>query len=189
MLTFAESKHPVFRSTSPLSRGVLKSKGGGKLSIHFAAVQEAIETIFRRIVSVNQLSISGAVADMCEECDSCHDSTGRHVLEGQSNPLFVPTVRKTHIPLTGDLAQQEDLLQRFQERIEKLSQQDRVSKFCTDAGYLKTVEVGQCFMTKHTDEFSQFAERVTCREYTLQRDEKSSEPKGWVRGNTKIGPV
>ena len=28
MLTFAESKHPIFRS-SPLSRGVLKSKGGG----------------------------------------------------------------------------------------------------------------------------------------------------------------
>ena len=29
MLTFAESTHPVFRSTSPVSREVLKSKGGG----------------------------------------------------------------------------------------------------------------------------------------------------------------
>ena len=37
MLTFAENTHPVFRSTSPLSRGVLKSKGGGKLSIHYCA--------------------------------------------------------------------------------------------------------------------------------------------------------
>ena len=37
MLTFAESKHPVFRSMSPLSRGVLESKGGGKLSIRFCA--------------------------------------------------------------------------------------------------------------------------------------------------------
>ena len=35
MITFAESRHPIFRSTSPLSRGVLRSKGGGKLSIHF----------------------------------------------------------------------------------------------------------------------------------------------------------
>ena len=35
--TLAESGHPVFRATSPLSRGVLKSKGGGKLSIHFCA--------------------------------------------------------------------------------------------------------------------------------------------------------
>ena len=34
MFTFAESGHLVFRATSPLSRGVLKSKGGGKLSIH-----------------------------------------------------------------------------------------------------------------------------------------------------------
>ena len=37
MLKFGESGHPVFRATSPWSRGVLKSKGGGKLSIHFCA--------------------------------------------------------------------------------------------------------------------------------------------------------
>ena len=30
---------------------------------------------------------------------------------------------------------------------------------------------------------------VACREYTLPRDEKSSDPKGWIRGNTKIGRV
>ena len=111
-------------------------------------------------------------------------------MAGQSDPLFVPTsVMKTHIPLTDDPAQGEDLLQRYQERIEKLSQQDRVIKFCTDAGFLTTVEVGQCFMTKDTEEFSQFTEPVACREYTLPRDEKSSDPKGWIRGNTNIGPV
>ena len=62
-------------------------------------------------------------------------------------------------------------------------------KICTDAGFLKTVEVGQYFMTKHTYEFLQFTEPVTCREYTLPRDDKSTDPKGWIRGNTKIGPV
>ena len=30
---------------------------------------------------------------------------------------------------------------------------------------------------------------MTCREYTLPRDEKSTDPKGWIRGNTTIGPV
>ena len=30
---------------------------------------------------------------------------------------------------------------------------------------------------------------MTCREYNLPRDENSSDPKGWIRGNTKIGPV
>ena len=44
-------------------------------------------------------------------------------------------------------------------------------------------------MTKDTEEFSQFTESVACREYTLPRDEKSSDPKGWIRGNTLIGPV
>ena len=47
----------------------------------------------------------------------------------------------------------------------------------------------QYFMTKDTEEFSQFTDSVACREYTLPRDEKSSEPKGWIRVNTKIGPV
>ena len=46
LIEFAESGCPIFRATSPLSRGQLKSKGHGKLSIHFAAVQETIETFF-----------------------------------------------------------------------------------------------------------------------------------------------
>ena len=186
MLTFAESKHPIFRSTGPLSRGVLKSKGVGKLSIHFCAYGETVETVFSTILSLNQLCIYGAVPDLCEECNTCQD---RLVVAGQSNPLFVPSVMKTHIPLTDDPAQEEDLLQRHQQRIEKLSQQNRVIKICTDAGFLTTVEVGQYFMTKDTEEFSQFTDSVACREYTLPRDQDTSEPKGWIRGNTKIGPV
>ena len=53
-----------------------------------------------------------------------------------------------------------------------LPQQDRLMKICIDAGSWKTVEVGQYFMTKDTEEFLQFTEPVTCREYTLPRDEK-----------------
>ena len=30
---------------------------------------------------------------------------------------------------------------------------------------------------------------MTCRGYILPRDGKSSDPKGWIRGNTKIGHV
>ena len=117
----------------------------------FCADQETITTVFRTITSVNQLSIYRAVSDLCEECKSCHFRTGRPVLVGQSDPLFVPTsVMKTHIPLTDDPAQPQG----YKERIEKLSQQDRVSKFCTDAGFLTTVEVGQYFMTKDTEERS-----------------------------------
>ena len=70
MLTFAESGHSVFRATSPLSRGMLTSKGGGKLSIHYCADQETMKTVFRTITPVNQLSLHGAVAEMCEEYES-----------------------------------------------------------------------------------------------------------------------
>ena len=112
MIRFIESGHPVFLATSPLSRGTLKSKGGGKLSIHFCADGETIETVFRTIISVDQLSIYAAVSDLCDEYKSCHVRTGRPVLVGQSNPLFVPSVMKTHILLTDDPAQ-EDLLQKY----------------------------------------------------------------------------
>ena len=190
MVTLAESGHPVFRATSPLSRGVLKSKGGGKLSILYCADQETITTVFRTITSVNQLSLHGAVAEICEEYESYHERTVRPVVGGQSSSSFVPSVIKTNVPLNNDdPTRKELLLQRYGERIAKLSQQDRLSKFYTDAGFLTTVEVGQCFMTKDTEEFTQFTDSVACREYTLPRDEDTSEPKGWIRGNTEIGPV
>ena len=190
MIKFSESGHPVFRATSPLSRGTLKSKGGGKLSIHFCADGRMIETVFRTNISVNQLSIYGAVSDLCEEYQACHVRTGRLVLARQSDPLFMPTssLMKTPTPSTDDPAP-EDLLQKYQERVERPSQQNRVIKFCTDAGFLTTVDVGQYFMTKDTAEFSQLTEPVACREYTLPRDEKSSDPKSWIRGNTEIGPA
>ena len=38
---------------------------GGKLSIHYAPDVETIGTIFRIIISVNQLSLCGAVAETC----------------------------------------------------------------------------------------------------------------------------
>ena len=54
---------------------------------------------------------------------------------------------KTPTPSTDDPAQ-EDLLQKYQERVERLLQQNRVVKFCTDGGFLTTVDVGQYFTTK-----------------------------------------
>ena len=89
----------------------------------------------------------------------------------------MPSVIKTHIHLADDLAQEEDLLQRYQERTEKLSQQDKLNKLCMDAGFLNVVEIGQ----KDTAKFSQF-HAVACREYTLPREEEASQPKGWIQG-------
>ena len=111
-------------------------------------------------------------------------------MQEQSDPFFAPADFLIMTPTPSiEILAQESLLQKHKERVENLPQPDQLINICTDAGFLKTVEVGQFFMTKHTDEFLQFAEPVTCREYTLPRDDKSTDPKGWIQGNTKIGPV
>ena len=43
-------------------------------------------------------------------------------------------------------------------------------------------------MDRDTGDLTQF-HAVACLEYTLPRDDESSQPRGWIQGNTKIGPV
>ena len=94
---------------------------------------------------------------------------------------------KAEVLLENDIPSHQNLLlQRCEERIKLLSQENKVSKFCMDAGFIHVVEIGQYFMTKDTEE--QFFARA-CREYTLPRNYESSQPKGWIQGNTRIGPV
>ena len=185
LVEFAESGCPIFRATTPFSGCKLKSKGHGQLSVHFAADQGTIETIFRIIVFANQLSLHGAVANMCEEFESLQDRSGQlDVLMGQS---IVFSEIKGEVLVENDIpAHQNLLLQRYEERNKMLSQENKVSKFCMDAGFIHVVEIGQYFMTKDIEE--QFFLRA-CREYTLPRSDESSQPKGWIQGNTRIGPV
>ena len=185
LLEFAESGHPTFRATTPLSRGTLKSKGHGKLTIHFTADYPTIETIFRIIVSANQLSLHGAVATFCEEFEAHQDRSGKpDVLMGQS---IVLSEIKAEVPLQNENPSRHQILwQQYEERIELLSQENKVSKFCMDAGLIHVVKIGQYFRTKDIEE--QFFARA-CREYTLPRSDKSSQPRGWIQGSTRIGPV
>ena len=53
---------------------------------------------------------------------------------------------------------------------------------------MRVVEVGQYFATKNSGSLKQF-HSVACREYTLPRDDSASQPKGWIQGNMRIGPV
>ena len=124
---------------------------------------------------------------MCEEYESLHDRSGRpDMVMGQS---IVLSAVKAEVSLDCDDPTNQDLLlQQYGERIEKLSQQDKLSKFCMDAGFLSDDKIGQYFMTKDTGDLKQF-HAVACREYTLPREDGSSQPRGWIQGNTKIGPV
>ena len=122
---------------------------------------------------------------MCEECEAHQDRSGQpDVLLGQS---IVLSEIKADVPLQNDIPSHQNLLlQRHEERIKLLSQENKVSKFCMDAGFKHVFEIGQYFMTKDTEE--QFF-AIACREYTLPRSDESSQPKGWVQGNTRNGLV
>ena len=186
-LEFAESMCPFFRVASPLSRGRLKSKGHGKLSIHYAADLETFRTVFRRIVSANQLSLYGAIAETCEECEILHERTGRPVVMGQSSSSLVLSLIETEVLLDcDDRANKDLLLLQHGERIEKLSQQDKLSKFCMSTGFPNVVEIGQYYMTKDTAEFSQF-HAVACREYFQEKKQHHNQKNG-SEGTPKLGP-
>ena len=121
---------------------------------------------------------------MCEEFEFHQDKLGQpDVLMGQS---IVLSEVKAEVPLQNEIpSHQNVLLQQYEERIKLLSQESKVSKFCMDAGFVHVVEVGQYFMTKDTGDFIKF-HAVACRENTLPREEGSSQPRGWIQGNSRI---
>ena len=65
----------------------------------------------------------------------------------------------------------EDLLQKYQERVERVSQQNRVTKTCTDAGSWQRLSQWHVVST------------------VCHGMKKSTDPKCWIRGNTKIWSV
>ena len=67
MIKFGGSGHPVFRATSPSSRGTLKSKVVGNCQYTSVSMEIRLKLFFRTSISVNQLSVYGAVSDLCEE--------------------------------------------------------------------------------------------------------------------------
>ena len=135
----------IFRAT------IFKSKGHGKLSIHFNADYPTIETFFRIIV----LPVSSVFTEQLQTClknlETHQDRSGQpNVLMGQS---IVLSEIQAGVPLENDIPSlQNILLQRYEERIKLLSQANKVSKFCMDAGFIHVVEIGQYFMTKDTEE-------------------------------------
>ena len=65
LLEFAESGCPTFRATSPLSRGRLKSKGRGKLSIHYIVpTRKRLQLFFAQMF----LYISSVFTEQSQKC-------------------------------------------------------------------------------------------------------------------------
>ena len=127
MIKIRRKRTPSFPShESIVSR---KRSKAGKLSIHFCADGDPIETVFRTIISVNQISIYGAVSEFCEEYSACQARTGRLVLAGQSDPLFAPANLLIMTPRPSiEIPAQEHLLQKYKRTSGKASTTRSVDK-------------------------------------------------------------
>ena len=113
-------------------------------------------------------------------------------LDPDSSEICESLVIPTEIPNANAISQgstslaQEDLLQEYERKSAELLDGQKLSKLCSDAGFLNEIGKGQFFITIEKEpEVMQTA----CREYTQPRNLKTFRPTGWIRSNTKIGPV
>ena len=80
------------------------------MSIHFNGSEENIELILRTIISVNQLSIYGAVADLCKELSKDSVAAWRLAANEDLESMEIPTELPiddphTNAELQGNLLQ------------------------------------------------------------------------------------
>ena len=89
------------------------------------------------------------MAAICDEYEGHQDSTGQPViLVGQS---IVLGDIKAEVPAHGEEPKDAQIvLQQYFRQVESLSPENRLSKFCKEAGFMRVVEIGQYFVTKNT---------------------------------------
>ena len=90
---------------------------------------ENIELLLQVVISVNQLSLHGAVADMIAELPVGRRAPGKPVASGQLDKQEI----LTQPPLAEMQANEErqgNLLQAYEQRFEKLSEDQKLSRLC-----------------------------------------------------------
>ena len=102
MLNFEETIHPMFRASSLLERGELRSKEGNTKTIYFNGCEQNVELILRTIISANQLSVHGALTDVCRVLSK--DTMASVKLEAHDpvETMEIPTEPPTADPRTDE---------------------------------------------------------------------------------------
>ena len=117
------------------------------------------------------------------------DSDSRNHIESEiCEPLGIPT-EITDANATSQSSTsltRRDLLQEYGRKFAELLDVQKLSKPCSDAGFLEEIGKGQ--FNRIIEEGSEVMQ-TACREYAQHRNLKTSRPRGWIRSNTKTGPV
>ena len=125
-----------FCGSSAFEKGDFKSKGKGKSSINYNGSDETVEVVPRTIISVNQLSIYGAVANMCEEVaweiSKCSEGTERPVGPNDSETMVMPPEVSTTDQISPtDARVQGDLLREYEQTFANLPEHFQLTKLCS----------------------------------------------------------
>ena len=115
-----------------------KSKGKGVKSIHFNGSDDAIELILRTVVSVNQLSLCRAAADLCGEVARNSRGTGKPAANDNLESMLKPTefLAANSVSQT-DAEEQGNLLREYEQKIAELPEQQKLTKLYSNAGFLR----------------------------------------------------
>ena len=84
---------------------------------------------------------------------------------------------------------QGNLLQGYERRFEKLSEDQKISRQCSEAG-LRSVDIGQFFCALPSPRGKE--NQSLCREYreyTMPRDQEGTRIRGWIPSNVRLGQV
>ena len=107
-------------------------------------------------------------------------------LESLETMVMPPDLSTTYQTSQTDARVQGILLRKYEERFADLPEHAHLTNLCFNASLAKT-EKRQYFMTLDDDQLDRL--KRSCPEYTLLRSDQSSQVKGWIRGNTRIGPL
>ena len=164
-----------------IRRRQLKSKGGGRTTTHFPACDENIQLILKMIISVNQLSLCGAVAHLIKELAEDQNASGRLVAEDPTEQEIL-----SQLPIAAVQANDEWWWDRLVARI--------WAKYRKHKNYQKTRSYPNC-APKQVWTWSALPSpkepknQSLCREYTLLRDDERTCANGWIQSNAKFGPA
>ena len=144
------SGHPFFRPSSAFEKGELRSKVHGKKSIHFNGSEENIQLLLRMIISPNQLSVYGSVAQSCNEVPKDLRAPVKPAALGHLDMMEIPS-NLFFADNSANAQQCSNLVQEYERKFEQLSEDQKLSKLCSVAG-LKLVEQGQHFFFLDSEE-------------------------------------
>ena len=186
MIKFGESGHPVFWATSSSFPRNVQKQRRWKIINTLLCQWWYDWTFFRTIISVNQLSIYGAVSDLCDEIQCLASKNG----ETRAGRTIWPIVwASKFVDKNTYTFDQWSCARRFIAKVQRTSGKAITTKSRDLNLYWCRIPVGQHFMTKDAGEFSPFLQNQWHVASTLcQETTNHLTQKGLIRGDTKIDP-